>query len=143
MKALILASLIVLSGCTSIAERAAFPYATPLGQAADVGTTAYALWIANGFAEANPFLQGLNGGSAIAALMLLAKPIFPVFLPDLLDQADCKTATTAWGLFGWGAAGWNTAVLAGAATSAGLAVGAGTVILLWPWLNASAELACE
>jgi len=128
----------LLGGCAQTPWR----YAAPLGQAADVGTTAYALFIAEGFREANPLLAGANGLSAIGAAIMLAKPIVPALVPSVRRGPACRTYQTVLGMAGWGAAGWNAAVLSGAAVSGGLAAGVGAAILLRPWLDASAVQAC-
>jgi hypothetical protein len=140
--AILFAAALTATGCAHVAERAATRWAAPLGQAADVGTTAYALFLAEGFREANPLLAGANGLSAVGAAIVLAKPIVPALVPSVSQGPACRTYQTVLGMAGWGAAGWNTAVLSGAAASGGLAAGVGAAILLWPWLDASAEQAC-
>ena len=92
MRSVRILSMLLLSGCAQLASDGAI-----IGcQAADVGTTAYAL--RHGAVEANPLLQNMNIGTMLAVKALLAWGIV-TFVPkqdvvarSTLNVLACGTA---------------------------------------------------
>jgi hypothetical protein len=117
-------------------------WAASLGQAGDVGTTAWAL--SQGAMEGNPLLNGLNTGSAVTMVVFGLKPFVPYLAQTFFPKADCYAVNRGWGLMGWGAAGANIATTSFMVSPLG-AVGYGvlTALVLEDWVTRSAEKACK
>ena len=144
-----LMSFILLTGCASINKKLATPFAASLGQAADVGTTAWAL-AGSGVMEGNPLLAGLASGSVVVWVVFSSKIFIPLLYDNgWMNKPTCEQAFRANGLIGFGFAGSNAIVIGMNAASATISTmawpiagGIALAVLLDGWLKESAKVHC-